>query len=127
MRTENSFYANLFAGNALAIIFTLVYLAIIVLMAVAMWKIYVKADKPGWACIVPFYSQYCLCDITFGNGWLFLLSFVPCVNYVMAVIIFFKLAKAFGQGIGFGFGLLFLSPIFLPILGFGSSEYVGPQ
>ena len=94
---------------------------------IGLWKVYVKAGKPGWACLVPFYSQYCLFDIAFGNGWLFLLSFIPCVTIVMAIILCFKLAKAFGRGVGFGFGLLLLYPVFIMILGFGKSEYIGPQ
>jgi hypothetical protein len=36
------------------------------------------------------------------------------------------LSKSFGHGVGFTLGLIFLSPIFIPILGFGGSLYVGP-
>jgi hypothetical protein len=36
------------------------------------------------------------------------------------------MAKVFGHGVGFGVGLLFLSPIFLPILAFDGSTYLGP-
>jgi hypothetical protein len=39
----------------------------------------------------------------------------------------FKMAAAYGKGMGFGFGLLLLPTIFTLILGFGSAEYVGPQ
>lgn len=95
-----------------------------VAMFVGLWKLLVKAGKPGWAAIVPFYNLYCMFDITFGKGWMFLLLFVPVVGLVFAVMLWFKLAKAFGKGIGFGFGLLFLSPIFICILGFGNAEYV---
>ncbi len=114
-------------GTGFMLIYSLFCLALAIIMIIAMWKMYVKAGKPGWACIVPFYSQYCLFDIAMGNGWLFLLSFVPCVNVVMLIICYFKLAAAFGKGVGFGFGLVFLTPIFEMILGFGSAEYVGPQ
>lgn len=31
----------------------LLYVAIIVLMIAAMWTIFTKAGKPGWAAIVP--------------------------------------------------------------------------
>ena len=89
--------------------------------------VFVKAGKPGWASLIPFYNTYCLYDIAWGNGWLFLLTFVPCVGAIFGIIMLFKLAKAFGQGTGFGFGLLFLNTIFILILGFGKSEYVGPQ
>lgn len=102
-------------------------LVIGVLSIVAFWKIFTKAGRPGWASIVPFYNTYCMYDISFGNGWLFLLTFVPCVNIVFGIMMLFKLAKAFGKGTGFGFGLLFLNTIFILILGFDSSEYIGPQ
>ena len=100
-------------------------LAFTVVILVGMWKVYVKAGKPGWACIVPFYNSYCLFDMTFGNGWLFLLTFVPCVNFVMMILVYVKLAKAFGKGGGFAVGLIFLPFIFIPMLGFGDAQYLG--
>lgn len=36
------------------------------------------------------------------------------------------LAKSFGKGIGFTLGLIFLSFIFIPLLGFGDARYEGP-
>lgn len=102
-------------------------LIIIGILIAALWKIYVKAGKPGWAVLIPFYGNYCQFDIIFGNGWLFLLLFVPLVNAVVLIMMFFKLAAVFGKGIGFGFGLMFLPFIFVPILGFGDAEYIGPQ
>ncbi len=108
-------------------VYAIIVLVISVLTIIAMWKIFVKAGKPGWASIVPFYSQYCLFEIAWGNGWLFLLMLIPCVNVVVSFIVYIKLAKAFGQGTGFGIGLIFLNPIFLLILGFGKAEYIGPQ
>lgn len=107
--------------------YSIIMLVVLVLTIVAMWKLFVKAGKPGWASLVPFYNAYCLYDIAWGNGWLFLLTFIPCVGVIFGFIMLFKLAKAFGKGVGFGFGLLFLNTIFILILGFGSSEYVGPQ
>lgn len=102
-------------------------LAITVVLIVSMWKLFEKAGKPGWGCLIPFYNDYCVFDMAFGNGWLFLLMFLPIVNFIILIMLFFKLAKAFGKGIGFGFGLLFLSIVFLPILGLGDAEYDGPQ
>lgn len=37
------------------------------------------------------------------------------------------MAHAYGKSTGFGIGMLFLSPIFCAILGFGDAEYQGPQ
>ena len=115
------------AASGVSAVYAILSLAISVLTLVAMWKLFVKAGRAGWKCLIPFYNTYCLYDIAWGNGWLFLLMFVPCVNVVVGIMMLFKLAKAFGQGTGFGFGLLFLTTIFILILGFGSAEYVGPQ
>jgi hypothetical protein len=115
------------ASAGVMLVYSIFVLVIAVLTLVAMWKIFVKAGKPGWACLIPFYNMYCMYDIAWGNGWLFLLTFIPCVGFVFAIIMLFKLAKAFGQGTGFGFGLLFLNTIFVLILGFGKAEYIGPQ
>lgn len=118
--------ASVFAAlMAFIAAYSIVLLIIAVVLIIANWKIFSKAGEPGWAAIVPFYSQYVLFKITLGQGWLFLLGFVPVIGVVMYIIVIFKLASAFGKGIGFGFGLLFLLPIFFMILAFGSSEYIG--
>ena len=56
-----------------------------------------------------------------------LTSVLVLIFLVIQVIDQFKLAKAFGKGTGFGFGLLLLNPIFKLILGFGDSKYQGRQ
>jgi hypothetical protein len=109
------------------LLFWLFFAVIAVIAIAAMWRIYQKADKPGWASIIPFYSMYVLFDIALGNGILFLLLFVPIVNYIALIVVYYKLAKSFGKGIGFTIGIIFLPIIFLPILGFGNAEYYGPQ
>lgn len=98
---------------------------IAILSIVSMWLIFKKAGEKGWAAIIPFYNMYCLFRITWGNGWYFLLCFVPFANFVIMIMTLYKLSKAFGHGTGFFFGLLFLSPIFMPILAFGKSRYLG--
>ena len=113
-------------GTGVFTVYMIFALAVLVLTIIARWKIYTKAGKPGWASLRPFYTQYCLYDIAWGTGWLFLLGFVPIVNIVVGIMVNFKLAKAFGKGTGFGFGLLFLNTIFILILGFGDTKYVGP-
>lgn len=61
---------------------------------------------------------------------LFLVIFgvVTLVYAVLALIISFKLyvrlARAFGKGIGYAFGLTFLTIVFYPILAFGKSQRV---
>jgi len=91
-----------------------------------MWKIFVKAGKPGWAALVPFYNTLVMLEFLGRPWWFLLLMFVPIANVVIEIIIVFDYAKSFGKSTGFGFGLLFLGIVFIPILAFGSSRYIGP-
>ncbi|MCI7744753.1 DUF5684 domain-containing protein [bacterium] len=52
-----------------------------------------------------------------------LLLFAFVVNILLVV----RKCRAFGHGVGFAIGMLFFEPIFMLILGFGSSAYLGPQ
>lgn len=110
-----------------SIVYSLIVLAIAIVVLVGLWKVFEKAGKPGWGAIVPFYNLYCLFDMTFGTGWLFLLMFIPCVGQIMLIIMWVKLAMAFDKGVAFGIGILFLPFIFVPMLGFGDAQYVGPS
>ncbi|MBQ1546893.1 MAG: hypothetical protein IIZ61_00725 [Lachnospiraceae bacterium] len=96
-----------------------------VLLVVAYWKMFTKADVAGWLSIIPIVNMYFLFKIAWGKGLLFLLLIIPIVNIVIYFILCIKTAKAYGQGTGFGIGLFLLPNIFTLILGFGSAEYVG--
>lgn len=102
------------------------YIAIIVLLIVAEWKIYVKAAKPGWACIVPIYNTIVLLEIVGKPWWWLFLMMIPGVNIIFAIWVCNLLSKSFGKDEGFTVGLVLLSFIFIPILGFGKAEYIGP-
>lgn len=105
----------------------LIYLAIMILMIASMWKVFVKAGKPGWAAIVPIYNFIVLLEIIGRPLWWIILMIIPLVNIVAIFIIMIDLAKSFGKGTGFGIGLVFLGVIFFPVLGFGDAIYQGPQ
>ena len=102
----------------------LFYTAIISLMLVSMWKIFVKAGKAGWASLVPIYNTIVMLEIAKLPVWYILLMFVPIVNAIIMVVIMAKMAKVFGKGTGFVMGMLFLPLIFYPILAFDKSEYI---
>jgi hypothetical protein len=104
---------------------SIVGLLVAVLVIAGMWKVFTKAGKPGWAAIIPIYNTIVLLQIAGKPVWWFLLFFIPIVNIVIAVMVMIAIAKAFGKGTGFALGLLFLSPIFIPMLGFGSAQYTG--
>ncbi len=114
-------------ATGIMLVYMVVVLVIGVISLVGLWKIFVKAGKPGWGAIIPFYNMYCLFEMSFGTGWLFLACFVPCVNVVITIIMWIKLAQAFGKGAGYGIGILFVPFVFLPMLGFSDAQYVGPS
>ena len=108
-------------------IVTIIALIIVVLIIAAVWKIFDKAGEAGLKAIVPFLNIYTEYKLFWGNGWLFLLTLIPVVNVIVSFILFHKMSKAFGHGIGFTLGLIFLPYIFFVILGFNGDEYLGPQ
>lgn len=112
--------------GALGPIFWICMLAFIVLMIASCWKVFVKAGKPGWACIIPIYNVVVLLDIVGKPIWWIILYLIPLVNIIIIIIIYVALAKAFGKGVGFALGLIFLPFIFYPILGFGDATYTKP-
>ncbi len=110
------------APSPIVIIFCLL---IAVLALAGMWKVFVKAGQPGWACIIPIYNVIVLCKIAGKPLWWVILLFVPIANLVVTILLGLGVAEKFGKGTGFGLGLAFLSPIFYPILGFGDAQYQG--
>lgn len=115
------------SGGAGSVVVSLIYLAIIVLMIVSLWKIYVKAGKPGWAAIVPIYNIIVLLEIVGRPIWWIVLLLIPLVNFIIMIIIALDVAVCFGKSKGWGFGLLVILPfIGYPILAFGDATYSGP-
>jgi uncharacterized protein DUF5684 len=103
----------------------LIYLAVVILEIVAMWKLFTKAGRPGWAAIVPIYNLYVLVKVAGREGWWVILYFIPLVNVVVWFIVAIDIARNFGRSTGFGIGIALLSFIFIPILAFGDARYVG--
>ena len=105
----------------------IIYLAIIVLLIVGMWKVFEKAGKPGWAAIIPIYNLIILLEIV-GKPMIWILwLIIPCVNIVFAIWLYNLVSKSFGKSEGFTVGLVIFPYIFCPILGFGDAKYLGPS
>jgi hypothetical protein len=97
-----------------------------IIVIIAQWKIYSKAGKPGWACIIPIYNVIVLLEIVGKPIWWIFLYLIPCVNIVFGIWTINLLSKSFGKEEGFTVGLILLPFVFYPILGFGDATYVGP-
>jgi uncharacterized membrane protein YhaH (DUF805 family) len=111
------------AAQGMGIGMIVLWLAVVILMIAAMWKIFEKAGKPGWAALVPIYNLVVLCEIAGKPAWWVVLMLIPLVNIVVAIIVVLAVAKNFGKSGGFGIGLLLLGPIFYPMLAWGDAQY----
>ncbi len=108
-------------------VFLLIYLVIIIVVIAGFWKMFTKAGQPGWAAIIPIYNSYIMCKIAGRPGWWVILLLIPYLNLIFWIILMVDLAKSFGKSIAFAVGMILLSFIFIPILGFGDAEYQGPS
>ncbi|HVS33524.1 MAG TPA: DUF5684 domain-containing protein [Thermoanaerobaculia bacterium] len=111
------------AADGLGIGLTIVWLAVAILMIAAMWKIFQKAGQPGWAALIPIYNLVVLLQVAGKPVWWIVLMLIPIVNFVVFVIVLISLAQNFGKGTGFAFGLMFLPPVFYPMLAWGDAQY----
>jgi hypothetical protein len=113
------------AGAAVALN-VVVSLAIYVLLVVGTWRVFQKADRPGWWAIIPIWNAVVLLQISGRSGWWVLGYAVPLLNLFVYIRWGIEMAQSYGRGIGFAIGLILLEPLFLIILGFDSSRYLGP-
>jgi hypothetical protein len=130
--SSNSMTAS--GGHAGVFIIALILVAVVAVVSiVAMWKIFVKAGRPGWAAIIPFYNNWVLFEISGKPGWWMLsvlLSVIPFVGWILYFVLYIlamlELAKRFNKSTAFAvFGMIIFSVIGFLILGYGKDEYHG--
>lgn len=68
---------------------------------IAWWQLFKKAHLKGWYALIPF------------------------INIIFIIYLLMRLSYAFGHGLLFALGLFFFYPIFILILAFGQSRYIG--
>lgn len=103
-----------------------IWVAIVLLVVIGMWKMFEKAGQPGWGAIIPIFNTYLLCKVAGRPGWWVVLMLIPVVSLIIYIIVMLDVAKAFGKGAGFAVGLILLGFVFIPILGFSDAQYQGP-
>ncbi len=102
-----------------------IYAAAYLLYVIPLMLVFHKAHRsPLWA-LIPIVSTVILLQIVGRSGWWILWFLIPIVNIIVLIIVFYDLARSFGHGVPFTFGLVFLSVIFLLILGL-AGQYVEP-
>lgn len=114
------------AAAGAMIVMMLIYLPMMILMLTSMMGVFIKADKPWWAAIVPIYNLVVMCEIVGKPVWWVVLMLIPLANIVVMILLTHSLSKSFGKDAGYTAGLLLLSVVFYPMLAFGSAQYQGP-
>lgn len=118
-------------------------LVMVVLTIIGKWKVFKKANQPGWAALIPYYNLVCLCRVAGVNEWWVLiyalgaivLNFIPLLGSLasMVVTIYFlvllnvSLARSFSKSDEYAVGLIFLGFIFYLLLGREKEQYLGPH
>jgi len=113
------------AGMMAVVLITI--LLCFLLLIVSMWKVYTKAGQPGWAVLIPLYSNFVMFDII-GRKWSRIFVYlIPIYNIIAIIQDVNRLSKSFGKPTSFTAGLVILPIIFYTILAFGSATYIGPN
>lgn len=116
------------AGDAIYWTVIAVYVLAAVLIIASMWILYRKANKPGWAAVVPFYKTVVMMEVIGRPTWWFLIiAFVPIVTIWFGIVAALDFAKSYGKSTGFGILLILLPIVGYPLLAFDkNTKYVGP-
>ena len=112
-----------FKGNMLYFIISISI--ILILYLISIWRLFVKLGEKGIYSIIPIYNIYILSKKLLGNGIFFIGFLIPIVNIILAIYLNYKLGKMFNKNIIFIIELIILNPIFLIILSFDNSDYIG--
>ena len=115
------------------------------------WKILGKMDKRKWCALIPIFGEMEMSTDLFlymrsfwrpamiaiamfltsrylgtDNMYSIVMGLVALIVYgVFLIRLYARLAKQFGKSKMFAFGLIMVPLVFLPILGFGKSAYLG--
>lgn len=102
-----------------------ILIVILIICLVAMMRIFKKANRSGIAAIIPIYNIMIMLEIVNKAKWQIILFLIPIVNIIIYCETMFKISKSFRKTDAFAIGTVLLPFIFLPILGFSDSEYIG--
>lgn len=100
-------------------------LAAVLVVVPGIWRTFAKAGWPGWVGLVPILNLHVLGRMGGTPGWWPLLLAVPGLNLGVWFILCWRVARAFGQGLGTALLLAFVPVVGFPLLGLGRARYRG--
>lgn len=128
-------------GFIAAFAFLFIIMGIFAVVAlVANYKLFKKMGMEGWKSLIPMVKDYLLMEaVGVDQKWLIIITFGSILNIIpflgglafsvaslyYSILVNRSLARAFGKSVGFTVGLVLLNPIFVCILAFGNSKFIG--
>lgn len=95
----------------------------IAMAIIANWRLFEKADYPGYMSIIPIVNLIGYAEIAKQPNYYGLLLLIPFVNIFFAIPISVGIAKSFNRSTAFGIGILLLGVIFVPMIAFGNARW----
>src|SRR5690554_303615 len=75
----------------------ILFFIILVLIHFGLWKMFVKAGRPGWESLIPFYREYVITKLTGRQSWWVILLIIPILNIFIAITLYIDFVKSFGK------------------------------
>ncbi len=70
---------------------------ILVLIHFGLWKMFIKAGRPGWEALIPFYREYIITKLTGRQSWWVILLIIPILNIFIGITLYIDFVKSFGK------------------------------
>ena len=129
LEDDIEYYVSMFFESMfviLAIIFGFIGFAVIVFIIVCKWILFKKCDKPGWAALIPIYSDWVFFEICGYSGAYSLLYFLP-LGFIAVVVVkliaSIALAEKFGKDGVVGITIPLIPIVGYPLFAFTKSKY----
>ena len=102
-------------------------LLVSIFLIVCKWRMYTKAGKPGWAALIPFYSEWVFFEMGGQKGPYVFFMLIPCAGPIIYLVFYIKalleVCKRFGKDTTFAVLSIFFSIVTFPILAFSDAKY----
>jgi signal peptidase I len=107
----------------------LIFLILVGISWVGLFKLFQKANIAGWKAFIPFYNFFEAFKLTEKPKWWTVLMIVPGVNIIMYGVLGFNLARYFGKRKSMDLLLASIMPfLYIPYLGFDSkTKFTGVE
>lgn len=92
-----TFYEAFSTGTSL--VSNVISLATSILTIIALWKIYAKANEPGWAALIPYYNQYVLYKISGKKKLFWAYLGISIAVIILYIVLFVALFGFIGTGL----------------------------